>query len=102
MLQLFLRLHEGITKPLATMQEKNKSLIDMQANSMAEVPTRYEHMQVDFAYLHACICNKSGTKTCACQARSGCFAKGVCGCYKSRLRDESVPGPCKVMASNNY
>ena len=87
------------------LKEKNTSLIDMQSNSMAEVQTRYEYMQLTLhdgrfvfhACMHAC---KAQRHACMCQARSGCFAKGVCRCYKSRLRDESVPGPCKVMASN--
>lgn len=40
------------------LKEKNTSLIDMQSNSMAEVQTRYEYMQLT---LHGGL---QGTKTC--------------------------------------
>ena len=49
-------------------------------------------------YLDAFIIYMSCTKQC--QGRSRCFATEICGRYKSRLRDESLSCPCKVMASN--
>ena len=99
-----LRLYDGIEKPLVVLKEKNKNLIDMQSNCMAEVPKRYVNtcncnVLIDHIYLDALIyIYIYMPKTC--QGRSRCFATEICGRYKSRLRDESLSCPCKVMASN--
>ena len=55
-----LRLYDGIEKPLVVLKEKNKNLIDMQSNCMAEVPKRYVNtcncnVLIDHIYLDALI-----------------------------------------------